>query len=211
MIKRTKRMETALTKQIKVATHRYKPQMSSGRVGRTIRWADEVWTPNGIVDSIRFEDCIIDRFEECSLINYQSYEGKCYTHPVGKCKIDGMAYPNKNCQGCFYLQRGIPVIGMLITAYEVKITMQDFKSKNGHNIDDLDSPIANENYYCVPKEMAQKITVPDHCGILAWTGYGLRKYKEAKFVDVKEETKTLLLYNALKKWCDGAVFLSNEF
>lgn len=51
-------METELTKEIKTLTHAYKPKMScrtrSKQVGRTIRYADEVWTPNGIVDSIRF-------------------------------------------------------------------------------------------------------------------------------------------------------------
>lgn len=40
-------METELTKRIKLLTHSYKPQMSTGEVGRTIRFADEVWTPTG--------------------------------------------------------------------------------------------------------------------------------------------------------------------
>lgn len=57
-------METELTKQIKKCTHFYKPQMSVGEVGRTIRYADEVWTPNGIVDSIRFEDYVADVYED---------------------------------------------------------------------------------------------------------------------------------------------------
>lgn len=47
-------METELTKKIKKLTHTYKPQMSTGPTGRTIRYADEVWTPNGIVFSILF-------------------------------------------------------------------------------------------------------------------------------------------------------------
>lgn len=34
---------------------------------------------------------------------------------------------------------------MMITAYEIKITKSDFKSSNGHNIDDINEPIANEN------------------------------------------------------------------
>lgn len=47
-------METDLTKRIKTLTHHYAPKIKSQM--RTIRWADEVWTPTGIVDSIRFED-----------------------------------------------------------------------------------------------------------------------------------------------------------
>ena len=46
-------METKLTSLIKKATHTYNPQMGNLR---TIRYADEVTTPTGIVDSIRFED-----------------------------------------------------------------------------------------------------------------------------------------------------------
>ena len=47
-------METELTKRIKALTHHYRPKLHTEK--RTVRWADEVWTPSGIVDSIRFED-----------------------------------------------------------------------------------------------------------------------------------------------------------
>lgn len=47
-------METDMTKSIKSLTHAYRPKLNPRM--RTIRWADEVWTPTGIVDSIRFED-----------------------------------------------------------------------------------------------------------------------------------------------------------
>ena len=60
-------METELTKEIKMLTHTYRPRMSNSKVGRTIRYADEVCTPNGIVDSIRFEDYVVSRSEDCEL------------------------------------------------------------------------------------------------------------------------------------------------
>lgn len=214
-------METELTKEIKTLTHTYKPKMGcrtdSKQAGRTIRYADEVWTPNGIVDSIRFEDYVLSRHEECILEHYEEYNSiakRCVTysktlHPgqIGHCKIDGERYPNINCAGCFYLKRGVPEIGMLITAYEVKITKSDFKSKNGHNIDNPDTPIANENYYCLPKELIPEVEdmIPDHVGILSYQNGKLRQYKQATFMDVPDETKILLLYNAMKKWCDGAM------
>lgn len=96
---------------------------------------------------------------------------------------------------------------MMITCFEVKITLSDFKSKNGHNFH------GNENYYCVPKDLVPKIEalVPDNIGILAYIKTekyaGLRKYKPAKFVEVSDEVKIMLLYNAMKKWCDGATFV----
>ena len=94
----------------------------------------------------------------------------------------------------------------MITCFEVKITYQDFKSDNGHNFH------GNENYYCVPKELASKIAkeVPEDVGILAYweskKGYGLRLYKPSGWREVSDADKVLLLYNAMKKWCDGAVF-----
>ena len=94
---------------------------------------------------------------------------------------------------------------------EDSLSKADFLSKNGHNIDDINSPIANENYYCVPKELVESIKdlVPDHVGILAYyngnTSDGLRCIKKAKRIDVPEKIKIVLLYNAMKKWCDGAM------
>lgn len=214
-------METELTKEIKNLTHTYKPKMgvktSSKQVGRTIRYADEVWTPNGIVDSIRFEDYVISRHEECMLEHYEEYDNIAkravsWSKPIlpeqiGHCKIEGECFPNKNCIGCFYLKRNAPEVGMLITAYEVKITKADFKSKNGHNIDYVDRPIANENYYCLPKELIPKVEdmVPVHVGILSYSNGRLRQYRPAKLLAVPDETKIVLLYNAMKKWCDGAM------
>lgn len=208
-------METELTKEIKSLCHTYAPKMSAGKVGRTIRYADEVWIPKkGIVDSIRFEDYIVSRHEECELENWEHYASneknalnlytERYGSKPGNCKIDGMHYPNKNCRGCFYLKRGVPEIGMMITAYEIKITKSDFLSENGHNIDDPEHPVGNENYYCLPKELISKIEdmIPEHCGILSYSNGNLRKYRQAKWMEIDKELQIKLLYNSLKKWCN---------
>ncbi len=206
-------METDLTKDIKRACHGYKPKMPSNM--RTIRYADEVWTRNGIVDVIRFEDYIVSRHEECRLIEFQSQDQKWIdlmnAHPnmhPGACKVEGETFPNEHCRGCTYLSRGIPELGICTTAFEVKITKSDFKSKNGHNIDDIARPIANENYYAVPKELVKDIErfVPEHVGILAYYPSGLlREVKRATWLDVAAGEIMMEMYNALKKWCDGAM------
>ena len=208
-------METELTSKIKKLTHAYKPKMSNGVVGRTVRYADEVTTPHGIVDSIRFEDYVINRECFCMLEKYSScckadqniinkFIEKRGIIP-GKCKLDGCSYPNKNCTGCFFHKRGLANVGMMITAFEIKITVHDFKSNYGHNINDINNPIANENYYVVPKEIVKQIKdlVPKHVGILVYNGQGLRKYKEPEWMEVSSDMKITLLYNSLKKWCDG--------
>lgn len=202
--------ETELTKRIKELTHTYVPKIKSDM--RTIRWADEVWTPTGIVDSIRFEDYYADEEYLCKLIDIDRFSEKdnyisACMHELGKCFRDGSKEKDdKKCRGCVW-RRHVWKIGMMITCFEVKITLSDFRSKNGHNFH------GNENYYCVPKELAPKIVseIPDDIGILVYHksrhSDGLRKYKPAGWRDISDEKKVMLLYNALKKWCDGAVFV----
>lgn len=64
-------METDLTKRMKYLTHSYRPKLNTSL--RTIRWADEVWTPTGIVDSIRFEDYYANEEYLCRLIDANRY------------------------------------------------------------------------------------------------------------------------------------------
>lgn len=202
--------ETELTKKIKQLTHYYTPKINTTM--RTIRWADEVWTPTGIVDSIRFEDYREKEEYLCKLIDATRFSETdnrttAFMHELGKCFRDGSAEKsNKKCHGCVLRSHGW-TIGMMVSCFEVKITLSDFKSKNGHNFH------GNENYYCVPKELAPKIIneVPDDVGILAYfegeRQFGLRKYKPSGWRVVTDETKVSLLYNAMKKWCDSAVFV----
>lgn len=158
---------------MKRATHAYKPLMSNGRVGRTIRWADEVWTPTGIVDSIRFEDFVEKSYEECKRINYESYlrgGDALLKHmppgslPLGQCKLEGNTFPCKDCKGCFYRVHDVKKVGMCITCFECKISLSDFKNKNGHNFH------GNRNYYVVPKDLLSKIEslVPEDIGIITY-------------------------------------------
>ncbi len=64
-------METDLTKRIKMLTHHYRPRLHTEK--RTVRWADEVWTPSGIVDSIRFEDYYEDEEYLCRLVDAERF------------------------------------------------------------------------------------------------------------------------------------------
>ena len=200
-------METELTKEIKKALHTYKPKINSSM--RTVRYADEVFTKNGIVDILRFEDYIVSREKRCRLINAESKKERNICEKLGratgKCKIDGLTYPNEHCKGCFFQHMGPAEIDMMITAIEVKITKADFFTGNGRNIDDINSPIGNENYYCVPKDIVKDVEaiIPEHVGILTYHGHGyIRKYRDSAWLEVPDSVKIMLLYNALKKWCD---------
>lgn len=64
-------LETELTKKLKKAIHNYRAIMPTKM--RTLRYADEVWTPTGIVDSIRFEDIPIKAYNGCKNLNITNY------------------------------------------------------------------------------------------------------------------------------------------
>ena len=196
-------METALTKTMKNSVVFFKPDMPTQL--RTIRYATEVWTPSGIVDAIRFEDYKEKDNSFCTLLNLDRHskdyqEALKYTNAkdIGKCKIEGKTYPNEKCNGCFWHVHSYS-IGMLITCYECKISLSDFKSPNGHNFH------GNKNYYVVPKPLVEKIKslVPKHIGIIAFyeKTNTFRIAKECEMCEVDNDTKIKLLYNALGKWC----------
>lgn len=199
------KIETDLTKRMKRGLRGFKPEMPTKM--RTIRFAEEVWTPSGIVDFIRFEDYKERDYSFCSIIDYhkfdktwqQTWRNMNPKGTLGECKVEGETYPNKHCKGCFWHSRTYDV-GMMITCYECKITVQDFKSKNGHNFH------GNKNYYVVPKEILNDITplVPPDIGIIVYNDKSqtYRIAKECEFKEVKEELKTKLLYDAFKKWVD---------
>ena len=199
-------METQLTKNMKRGIRCFKPEMPTQM--RVIRSAEEVWTPTGIVDVIRFEDYKARDYSFCSVIDYEKFDKKWQEtwrgmHPeqkLGQCKIQGETYPNKHCKGCFWHTHSYEV-GMLITCYECKITLQDFKSEHGHNFH------GNKNYYVVPRDLVDKIKdlVPNDIGIIAYfeKTNRFRIIKEAVFKEVEKDVKIQLLYNALGKWCSG--------
>lgn len=195
-------METELTKKIKLACRTFKPAMNTKM--RTIRYAEEVWTPTGIVDVIRFEDYIAKDSSYCMKLTPTKLDLKEWLNPSaldGKCKIDGQSYKNEHCRGCIY-QRYLYQLDMLITCFEVKISVSDFKSKNGHNFH------GNKNYYVVASSIYKDIKdlVPEGVGVIVYNEKSgtMRTKKECVFREVDDSIKSRLLYDALKKWCDGA-------
>ena len=77
-------METELTRRIKEAVYQYKPMIKSTR--RTVRYAEEVQTEEGIVDVIRFEDYYPTNPYRCS---------------EKSCKITGENYPSAPVSGIY--------------------------------------------------------------------------------------------------------------
>lgn len=197
-------METQLTSEMKRGLAFFKPAMNSNL--KTIRYAEEVWTPTGIVDLIRFEDYKAKDASFCSIIDFDKntetdkvfYKAD-FEHYHGLCKVNGETFPNNYCKGCVFKRSGYEV-DMLVTCYECKITLSDFKSKHGHNFH------GNRNYYVIPNYLYKNIQelVPKDIGIICYNPE-TKKYrlkKECQFKEISHELKERLLYDAFKKWVD---------
>jgi len=192
-------MESALTKQIKERVRYFKPALNSPM--RTIRWAEEVQTPTGFVDVIRFEDHICKDLSYCSLITpFDNADLKKSKSKHRDCKIPGRIFPNELCKWCVY-KRNRHDLDILATCYEIKISVSDFKSDHGHNFN------GNRNYYVVPVDIYGKIQslVPSGIGIIIFYPESGRMTvrRECKHREITAEDLSYLLYNALKKWVDG--------
>lgn len=170
-------MESLLTKQLKLRMLDFNPFNSSAM--RTIRWATEVTTKNGVVDLIRFED-------------WQTPTGSTICRNYGEYVNEFNETENN----------------IMVTCYEIKISLSDFKSKNGHNF------VGNRNYYVIPSYLYLKIKdlVPEKIGVIVVYTEGTQQSNiyaparvkiESEIVDIQDSDKALLLYNALKKWVDG--------
>jgi GTPase SAR1 family protein len=172
---------------------------------RTPRFAEEVATPTGIVDVIRFEDYISEDKSFCLCIDYfklpedEQKRISTFISHLGECKLKGLSFPNEKCQSCVWKSHFYNT-DILITCYECKISVSDFKSPNGHNFH------GHKNYYVVPKNIVKQIEslVPDDIGIIVYyeKSETYRIYKECKTRNIDEKLKTRLLYDAFKKWVD---------
>lgn len=115
------KVETNLTKRIKALTHSYKPKLHSSM--RTIRWADEVWTPTCIVDSIRFEDYYINEEYLYRLIDADRYsevqqQTSAHVHNLGECFRDGSTMKDdKKYHGCI-LRSHLWNVDMMVTCFD---------------------------------------------------------------------------------------------
>jgi len=161
---------------------------------RVIRWAEEVTTPTGVVDVIRFEDYKENARYFCRYRETPWHDSDCKY-------ADGVVPPIKDkCHGCVY--RGhVYETGIWTTCYEVKVSVADFKSKNGHNFH------GNSNYYAVPIDIADRVMGVAQFGVGVIAYYPKSKRmaikRECELRELSSEDTMRLLYDAMKKWVDG--------
>lgn len=77
-----------------------------------------------------------------------------------------------------------------VYCYELKVTKQDFHSKNGHNF------YGNFNYYVMPKELFDNIKdeIPNDIGVLVEDGKTLKSVKRSKRKELQIPVQTIKSY-----------------
>ena len=167
-------------------------------------------TKGGIVDCLRVQEYFsgIHR-EECCHLHAARESGKTWAKVTdeGFTCISGFGPGEKpefcDNRGCrFRYIREVGTQDILITAYEIKVTKCDFKSKNGHNF------VGNCNYYVIPKEIYEDVEplVPEGIGIIlylhAGSYVGLRRKRECTFKHLTDEEQKWLVLSVMKRLQD---------
>jgi hypothetical protein len=199
--------KTELTKKIEQALRYYRPSTAGGITLNAFRGTTRAFEvpvecgtiSSGIIDCVKineyFKTCTEKRF--CCVRNYRKeLADRCFKD----CKIEPKPKSLPlycDHTECFYCrcgkEYGEPSI--LITCYEIKITVSDFKSINGHNF------VGNLNYYVVPSEIYKDILplVEDGIGVITLSGFDLRRRKDSKFRELTDEDQKWMILNVLKR------------
>lgn len=170
---------------------------------------------SGLVDAVRVDECFLDekRSRCCRLTQgSECSPWERYAQMVG-CQVDKdsrLACQNLACP--MMREKKVAEAGILITAFEIKVTAADFRSKHGHNF------CGNCNFYVVPNDLypTVKDLVPDDVGVLVFYDgtqtpqdkfsapyYGVRKKKDCVYRPLTEQEQLWLLLSTMKRVVRG--------
>ena len=202
--------KTELTRKIEQAILGWHPAKSGDVTLNTVRGdstalevvVDCGTTGGGIVDAVRVSEYFGDKEKRRTcwlkyLCNICTDVG-CFDCPL---KYDQAHLP-KFCDQTDCRWNRCLIVGqqkILITCFEIKVSVPDFKSAHGHNF------VGNHNYYVVPKEIFEKIAplVPDGIGILVFYDTekfcGLRTKRKPTFLDMTDEDQKWMILSVLKR------------
>ena len=204
-------MKTELTIRIENALHSYLPRKFGGielNLARKRHIGYEVLVDSGditsgIADCVRADEYFyISGYEyHCRPHGYQdlwfdSY-GKDYLHCLLGHTTKASLQEQCDMYTCKHIERlAVCENSVIITAFEIKITKSDFKSKFGHNF------CGNLNYYVMPKGLFDSVKdyVPDAVGVIQYDAetQRLKQVKKATFMVVTDTRKMWALLNIMK-------------
>lgn len=204
--------KTNITKQMENAIKYYEPAKFGGVVRSKARMSCLLYefntkggenrlAVNGYVDAIRIEEGMLGVRRQCLAKtrchdNYPYNRDNCKKHiPFVEMTPD---FCNYQCQyGYTPISDGKAII--LVTCFEVKSCISDFRSLNGHNF------FGNCNYYVMPNELYSlvKEEIPEHIGVIGFNEekQSLRIKKDCIYHELELESINWILREAHKKDC----------
>lgn len=181
-------MKSKETLEIETALRTWMPTELSGLKLNTLRDSircSEVTVHNsntrgGIVDFMRFEEYYtIEGEKRLCRLNWRAKLEFC---EKGLASGERRKYCNQtSCR--FNYAVDTELNHYLHTAIEIKVTINDFKSKHGHNF------VGNLNYYAIPGKLLQDIEalVPEDIGIILYQDGALVEYKKSNYHSLTPE------------------------
>lgn len=147
---------------------------------------DYVWIADGFANEKNTYKCAL-----LSNIKYVNPQFKCNRYPEEKLKIlkncfTELGVDETVCNNCVMKYRAVERdIAHYIICFEIKVTVNDFYSKNGHNF------VGDLNYYVMlPKVYeAVKDDIPDNVGVII---ANISKNDDVKFKIKKDGTLTVI-------------------
>lgn len=161
---------------------------------------DYVWIADGFANERTTYKCTLP-----SNITYTSQQFKCNRHPEDdfnalKCYTE-LGVDETLCKNCVMKCRTVERdIAHYIICFEIKVTVNDFYSKNGHNF------VGDLNYYVMLPEVydAVKDNIPDKIGVIIANissndTVTFRIKKDSTLTEISEEDRNWFLQTALSR------------
>lgn len=208
--------KTALTLEIEQLLYTYDPDTTGGckinkfrsrHIGYEVP-VETGTTSGGLVDCVRVDEILVNgsKSRACNIGRHAKWYKK--HHPkvleFVKClrnitSIDDLPEfcDQSECGGSTLLNQWDNDI--CVTCYEIKVSVEDFHSKHGHNF------CGNANYYVMPNDLYKRVKclIPDDIGVIAYVNtdkyVGLRRVKECEFKSLDDITQKWLILNVMKK------------
>lgn len=198
--------KTDLTKEIEKCLRLYDPAEMSGIKINKLRGrstAFEVPVENGttacgIIDCVKVSEYFgdVEIRKVCIAHTYHTnFQLNC---PKGYEKEQTPKYCDEpSCR--WSAPRCIGVAKILLTCFEIKVSVADFNSKNGHNF------VGNLNYYVMPKDLYEKVKekIPEDIGVILYIDTDkvrcIRKKKNSEFKHMTDDAQKWLVLSVLKR------------
>jgi hypothetical protein len=159
-------------------------------------------TNGGLIDAVEIaEGYRLNPSRKTCLWSYVGKKDRRFHEKDNLCKR-GYSEPLLGCNepGCKWTRTEFPRTEFVLAiCYEIKISKNDFASKNGHNF------MGNLNYYVMPLQLYHQVKekIPEEVGVICYSEASelqkMRRKKDSTYIDIGCEAQKWLILSVMKK------------